>query len=412
MAEICTFNLVQGFHILSRSIGKNLNEIDKIINMPVNHKPCILIVDDTADNIKFLETIIRKLKVNLVTAGSGAEALEKTKKIKLALAIIDVRMPVMDGYELAEKLNLERPFEKVPIIFLTANHFDEIEIGKGYGSGAVDYLFKPINVQILRSKIEVFLDLFNQNKTILKDAVLLKRSADKMKRVIAALNKSVEKEKSALEQLQQLAQYIEKARENERASISRELHDDLGQALTAVKIDLGIIRKNVTDEETVSKINKVTALVSETIKTVQRLTSNLRPDIIYDLGLETALEWYTKEYSERYGTGVFLEMDSGISFSAEDSLTLFRIMQESLTNVARHSRATQVNISLRKNGDSVNFSISDNGIGITESQRTANNSFGIISMKERAASLNATFEVYGKNGAGTVIRLIIPLKNQ
>jgi len=380
--------------------------------MPVNHKPCILIVDDTTDNIMFLETIITKLKVNLIIASSGEEALEKTKKIKLALAIIDVRMPGMNGYELAEKLNMERACEKVPIIFLTANHFDEMEIGKGYGSGAVDYLFKPINVQILRSKIEVFLDLFNQNKTILKDAVLLKKSANKMRRMIAALNKSVEKEKSALEQLQQLAQYIEKARENERASISRELHDDLGQALTAVKIDLGIIRKNVTDEETVSKINKVTTLVGETIKTVQRLTSNLRPDIIYDLGLETALEWYTKEYSERYGTGVFLEMDSGISFSAEDSLTLFRIMQESLTNVARHSRATKVNISLCKTGDHVNFSISDNGIGITESQRTANNSFGIISMKERAASLNASFEVYGKNGAGTVIRLIIPLNNQ
>ena len=380
--------------------------------MPVNHLPNILIVDDTSENIEFLEAIIGKLHVNIIRAFSGTEALGKTKQIKLALAIIDVMMPGMNGYELSKKLNLERPGEKVPVIFLTANQFDELEIGKGYGSGAVDYLIKPVNGHILKNKIEVFLDLFNQNNTISKNAVQLKRSADKMSRMIEALNKSVEKEKSALEQLQHLAQYIEKARENERASISRELHDDLGQALTAVKIDLGIIRKNVTDEETVSKINKVTTLVGETIKTVQRLTSNLRPDIIYDLGLETALEWYTKEYSERYGTGVFLEMDSGISFSAEDSLTLFRIMQESLTNVARHSRATQVNISLCKTGDYVNFSISDNGIGITESQRTANNSFGIISMKERAASLNATFEVYGKNGAGTVIRLIIPLNNQ
>jgi signal transduction histidine kinase len=380
--------------------------------MPVNHLPYTLIVDDTAENIEFLEAIISKLNVNIIRAFSGTEALEKTKRIKLALAIIDVRMPGMNGYELAEKLNQERPGEKVPIIFLTANHFDELEIGKGYGSGAVDYLIKPVNGHILKSKIDVFLDLFNQNNTIRKNAVQIKRSADKMSRIIAALNKSVEKEKNALEQLQQLTKYTENARENERAWISRELHDDLGQALTAVKIDLGIIRKNISDQSVVSQINKVNALVSETIKTVQRITSNLRPDIISDLGLESALEWYTKEYAERYGTEVLLDMDSEISFSSEDSLTLFRIMQESLTNIARHSKASRVNIGLRKTGDNINFTISDNGIGITDGRKNAKNSFGIMSMKERAASLKATFDISGINGGGTIVKLIIPLTNQ
>ncbi|GEM_PF-761628 len=380
--------------------------------MPVNHLPNILIVDDTSENIEFLEAIIGKLHVNIIRAFSGTEALGKTKQIKLALAIIDVMMPGMNGYELSKKLNLERPGEKVPVIFLTANQFDELEIGKGYGSGAVDYLIKPVNGHILKNKIEVFLDLFNQNNTISKNAVQLKRSADKMSRMIEALNKSVEKEKNAIEQLQQLTKYTEKARENERASISRELHDDLGQALTAVKIDLGIIRKNISDQAVVSQINKVNALVSETIKTVQRITSNLRPDIIYDLGLETALEWYTKEYAERYGIEVLIEMDSDLSFSSEDSLTLFRIMQESLTNIARHSKASRVNIRLHKTVDCINFTISDNGIGITDSRKNANNSFGIMSMKERAASLQAAFDVYSLNGGGTIVKLIIPLINQ
>ena len=380
--------------------------------MPVNHLPNILIVDDTRDNLVFLEAIIAKLNVNLIKALSGFEALEKTKKIKLAVAIIDVRMPGMNGYELATKLNDERPGEKVPIIFLTANHFDNTEIIRGYGLGAVDYIFKPVNGEILRSKIEVFLDLFNQNKTIVRNAALLKKSADKMRVIIGDLKKSEEKYKSALEQLEQLTQYTEKARENERASISRELHDDLGQALTAVKIDLGIIKKNISDQGVVSQINKVTALVSETIKTVQRLTSNLRPDIIYDLGLETALEWYIKEYAERYGTQVSLEMEPEISFSSDDSLTLFRIMQESLTNIARHSKANRLEIKLNKEGDYINFSISDNGIGITDIQRNAKNSFGLIGMKERAASLKATFDICRKKGGGTIVKLLIPLTNQ
>lgn len=95
--------------------------------MPVKHPPYILIVDDNEENLELLESIIGKLKVKLVKAVSGAEALQKTKRIKLALAIIDVRMPVMNGYELAEKLNSERPGEKIPIIFLTANQSDDIE---------------------------------------------------------------------------------------------------------------------------------------------------------------------------------------------------------------------------------------------------------------------------------------------
>jgi two-component system sensor histidine kinase UhpB len=628
--------------------------------MPASNPPLVLIVDDNRDNLDLLEIVIGELKVKLIRALSGAEALQKTKRLRLALAIIDVRMPEMDGYELADRLNRERPGEKVPVIFLTANHSDEIEIRKGYGSGAVDYLFKPVNPQILRCKIGVFLDLFRQNNTIIRDAAMLKRSADQMSKVIAALKTSneryesyvnnapdgvfitdvggrflelnkalcritgfrkdellnikltdlvpeenfskglakfvkglrsgkikselqfrhkngsmrwwtleavslsrnrflyftkdipnhkrvmealwdtdlqmgriikganagamewnmqsgetlfneefarilgyshdeleeimvnsggwapdelffhpdekvktleklenhfsgklpfydhelrikhkkghwmwvndrarvitrtaegkplimsgtrmditerkiAEKEKSELEQLQRLNQYTEKARENERAAISRELHDDLGQALTAVKIDLGMIRNSISDLEVVSEINKVTALVSDTIKTVQRITSNLRPDIIYDLGLETAIEWYTREFSERYGKEVTLELTPSVSFSSEDALTLFRIMQESLTNIARHSKASRVKIKLYREGDHVIFSISDNGIGITEKQRNAKNSFGIIGMHERATSLQADFEVSRKKGGGTLITLLIPLKHQ
>jgi len=215
--------------------------------------------------------------------------------------------------------------------------------------------------------------------------------------------------KSSLDQLHQLTQYIETVRENERVAISRELHDDLGQALTAVKIDLGIIKQNVSDKDVILKINKVSALVGDTIKTVQRLTSQLRPEIIDDLGLEAAIEWYTKEFSNRNGVEVFLDMDAGLAISPKDSLALFRIMQESLTNIARHSKAHQVEIGICQNGESLNFRISDNGIGITEDKIKSKKSLGIISMKERAASLGASFEIYSKNEGGTIININLPL---
>jgi len=155
--------------------------------------PNVLIVDDIEDNLFLLETIIKKNNVNLIKALSGFEALEKTKEMELALAIIDVKMPEMSGYELALKLNERKTGVKVPIIFITAIHFDEMEVFKGYGSGAVDYIFKPVNARILQSKINVFLDLFDQKQTILRETKLLKELADELTVSNVYLRKSEER---------------------------------------------------------------------------------------------------------------------------------------------------------------------------------------------------------------------------
>jgi two-component system sensor histidine kinase UhpB len=222
--------------------------------------------------------------------------------------------------------------------------------------------------------------------------------------------KKVEEElQSSLEQQHRLTQYIEKVRETERVAISRELHDDLGQALTAVKIDLATIKHHVSDPAVTLRINKVSDLVGETIKTVQRLTSQLRPQIIDDLGLEAAIDWYTKEFAERNKVEVILDLEPELVIPPDASLTVFRIMQESLTNIARHSGATRVNISIKSTEDKINFTISDNGVGISESEIKSKKSFGIISMNERAASLRGTFKISLMKNSGTVIKLIFPL---
>lgn len=486
--------------------------------------PNILIVDDLAVNIILLEAIMFKIDANLIKASSGFEALEKSKGFELALAIVDVMMPGMNGFELAQELNKGRIEGKVPVIFLTAMHGDDMAIFKGYNSGAVDYIVKPVNNEILVSKIKVFLDLFNQKQTIIKNADLLKRSADELTMLNAALKKSEEKYRSyienapdgvfiadetgnylevndaastltgyskdellkmtvsdifeeelskdgedffrkllktgkskadlffshkngsknwctveavklsekrflcftkditdrkkvedelqsSLEQLHQLTQYIEKVREDERVAISRELHDDLGQALTAVKIDLGIINQMISDSKIVLKINKLSELVKDSINTVQRLTAQLRPQILDDLGLEAAIEWFTREFAKRNEMGVFLHIDSGLSISPEVSLAIFRIMQESLTNISRHARASRADIWLRKSGDNIILTISDDGSGITEDEIKSKKSFGIIGMKERTASLGGSFEIYPGKEKGTEIKINFPLNN-
>jgi len=159
----------------------------------MNTLPNVLIVDDLEVNLKILEEICNNVRVNLIKALSGNEALVKTKGIELALAIVDIKMPEMNGYELALKLNEKKSDVKVPIIFITANYFDEMDVFKGYRSGAVDYIFKPINIDILQSKINVFLDLFDQKQTILRKAKLRKELADELIVSNVNLRKSEEK---------------------------------------------------------------------------------------------------------------------------------------------------------------------------------------------------------------------------
>jgi len=165
----------------------------------MKYPPNLLIVDDDRINLKLLEVIIRKIDVNLIIARSGAEALEKTHGIDLALAILDVRMPLMNGYELALKMNKDRQDNKVPVIFLTANIVDKIGVFKGYNSGAVDYIFKPVDEHILLCKVNVFLDLFNQKLIISKKVAELKTTTEELKRANSALSESKDKYRNYIE---------------------------------------------------------------------------------------------------------------------------------------------------------------------------------------------------------------------
>jgi PAS domain S-box-containing protein len=165
----------------------------------MNFSPNILIVDDLEVNLMLLENILKKIKITPIRALSGEEALKKIEGVELALAILDVRMSGMDGYELAGKINENRQSQKVPIIFITANHLYDMEEFEGYKSGAVDYIYKPINYNILLSKINVFIDLFNQKNAIARNADLLEKSTVELTNLNTALQLSEEKYKTMLD---------------------------------------------------------------------------------------------------------------------------------------------------------------------------------------------------------------------
>lgn len=155
-------------------------------NPTTSLSPNILIVDDIEENILYIESVIKNFNLNIIRALSGNEALKKIQGVELMLAIIDVRMPIMSGYQLAEKINNENTLIKIPIIFVTANIFSEIEELKGYSSGAVDYIYKPFSSQILKSKVSIFLDLYNQKQTIIQNAKQIKENEEKYRTMINA----------------------------------------------------------------------------------------------------------------------------------------------------------------------------------------------------------------------------------
>ena len=162
----------------------------------MDYLPNLLIVDDNEINITYLEALLGKLKVNLIKAESGFDALDKSNGIELALAILDIQMPGMNGFELAVKINEKRVNNKVPIIFVTANHVNDVDVSQGYISGAVDYIFKPINSHILLSKVNIFLELFNHKQTIVEEAFKLEKNAEKLIWLNSALKTSEEKYRS------------------------------------------------------------------------------------------------------------------------------------------------------------------------------------------------------------------------
>ncbi len=211
------------------------------------------------------------------------------------------------------------------------------------------------------------------------------------------------------EQLEKLNLYLQRVREEERKLISRELHDDLGQLLTAVKIDLSSLNLSTDDKRSLrNKIEKISTLVNDSVITVKRLTSQLRPHILDDLGLAAAIEWFASEFQERTGIQMYLNVHTDISLPPDNELVIFRILQESLTNVAKHSQAKTTTINFRKLRDQIVLEVIDDGIGMKNIEKRETVSYGLLNMRERAKEIGGRLGIESHSDRGTRIKLLIP----
>ncbi len=214
------------------------------------------------------------------------------------------------------------------------------------------------------------------------------------------------------DQLRALSARIEAVREQDRTSIAREIHDELGQALTALKMDVAWVQRRLpaADPPITNKLTEITRAADEIIHSVRRISAELRPGILDDLGLVAAIEWQAEEFSRRSGIPCELTCTIGeIQLERELTTGVFRVFQEALTNVVRHANATRIAVKLFLHHGSVVLEVADDGIGV--GTVTPQSSLGLLGMRERARRLEGTCEVrLGETGKGTVVALSVPLR--
>lgn len=239
--------------------------------------------------------------------------------------------------------------------------------------------------------------------------IKLVRNITKQKQVEETLRNSKE-------QLKNFAAHLQNVREEERVLLAREIHDELGQILVAIKIDLGMLKQQTSGklnkdatEEIINQFQQLSQMVDNTLKAARRIMTDLRPEVLDMLGLVEAIKLHVNNFQERHNISCSFENEiTQLNIDLQCSVALFRIVQESLTNIVKHANASEVRISLRNVDNKLIMEVSDNGVGFDLHTKVREDSYGLIGMKERVYLLDGEFSVLSKQGKGTTVKVEMP----
>jgi signal transduction histidine kinase len=360
---------------------------------PANSAPSaaqsILIVDDVSMNVEIIASQLEKRGYVALAAHSGPEAVERAESARPDLILLDVVMPGIDGFETCRRLKQRDATRDIPVIFMTALTATDDKI-EGFRVGAVDYVTKPLNAQEVATRVDTHLKL------------------DALRQQQAAQNRLLREEIAAQEK--DVRYKREEAREDERKHIARELHDELGQHLSAIRLELSFVRLRWGSDnpELREKVQCIQDSIIGVIGLVRDLVARLRP-VVLDLGIASALEWLTCEFRTSSGVTCNLQIDEEMTdLDPGQTSTVFRLVQESLTNIGRHAQASNVKVSLRQS-DVYVLTVADDGRGF-DPTRVPVKSLGIQGMRERAEILGGRLDVRTRPGEGTTITVTFPIR--
>jgi signal transduction histidine kinase len=374
----------------------------------------ILIVDDTPVNLTLAVAMLKQQGLRLSVAQSGDEALRRVAFAPPDLILLDVMLPGIDGFEVCRRLKAGGgPGAAVPVIFMTLLK-DTADKLAGFQAGAVDYVTKPLQAEEVLARVATHLRLAAmQARLAAQNALLASENQERREaeRVLQQYRDSLELQVAArTAEVRELAAHRESAREDERKHIARELHDELGQSLTALRMQAALLRVRFGAD--VPGLNEqvrgMTELVDRTIGVVRNVASTLRPSVL-DLGIGPALEWLVDEFRTHSGVdcGLTLALEEG-RLSEQQATAVFRIAQESLTNVARHAGASEAAVTLSCAERHCELQVEDDGCGF-DMTRVRPQAFGLLGIRERVLNLHGQLTISSRPGGRTRIAVVLPL---
>ncbi|HEX4134536.1 MAG TPA: response regulator [Bryobacteraceae bacterium] len=373
----------------------------------------ILIVDDDPTGLQYLDTLLGYQGHRMVKAGGANEALTCCRAGKPDLIITDVLMPELDGYQFVRELRKDKDLADISVIFYTATYYrGKNSLALARACGVARVLSKPAEPDTILEAVNAVLEnpgVSTQNLSLQEfDRDHARLIGSKLFNNVRKLDEANAQLRASEEQLRRLADHLRSAQEDERKRIARHLHDELGQALTLLKMNCSWIEGRLRDapEGVIARLRSSIQLADDTISSVRRVATELRPAIL-DLGIAAAIEWQAESFQARTNIecAADLQVDDE-SIAPETATELFRILQEALTNVLRHAEATEIHISLRREDNCLVLEIRDNGKGIGEERIANGKTLGLLGMRERAALVGGFLSVEG--GEGTTVRVYIP----
>jgi signal transduction histidine kinase len=353
------------------------------------HKVNILMVDDQPGKLLSYEAILADLDENLIKVHSGREALDHLLKNDVAVVLMDVSMPELDGFELADLIRQHPRFQETAIIFISAVHLTDLDRLKGYQRGAVDYISVPIIPELLRAKVSVFADLHRK-----------KLQMDKLNN-----------------ELRTLSARLIATQDEERRRIARDLHDSVGQVVALLSMNNSMVSKQAKKltPEAGEALRQNAMLVEELSKEIRTISHLLHPPLLDEVGLMPAIRTFAEGFAERSNVKVDLELSPEIGrLSPNMEISVFRIVQECLTNIYRHSGSKTARIEIKPNPENLlTIQVCDEGKGMASNGRSTSKNgeshgVGLSGMRERVRELGGTLEIIS-GGNGTIVTAALPL---
>lgn len=345
----------------------------------------ILLLEDSARDLDLIRHALQDggISFSLVWSDNRETFVRQLAESPPDLILSDFSLPSLDGYTALDLARRSCP--DAPFIFVTGTLGEEVAI-ETLKKGATDYVLKHHLSRLAPSVQRALREA--------KERAERRRAEEELRR--------------SHEQLRALSIHLQHVREAERTRIAREVHDELGQALTGLKLQLAWLAGRLPKKQRslYQRTRTMSERIDQTILAIRRIATELRPGVLDTAGLLAALEWQANEFQTQ--TGIRCEVQADVKrtiTNPELTTTFFRIFQETLTNVIRHAEATRVDVRLTEEGQQMVLEVKDNGLGITEDEIHRTESIGILGMRERASLLGGEVRVQGEPGRGTTVRV-------